>query len=120
MTVRRVAFEYRSPHRVVDGGCGLWPPRYGCYIEYMTTNTSTDFRIDVRIVDTVDNQGLVCEHCQDEPVMVTLYLPVDSGEAVNGECCTSCMVSVIDATPYLETTHNVVAEVARDATNRPF
>lgn len=91
----------------------------------MTTNTATEYRISVRIVDQVDNQGDVCEHCQEDPIMVTLYLPIGSDvdrhvETRNAECCTSCLVAVVDSTDYLEASHTIVAEVAHAATSRPF
>jgi hypothetical protein len=92
----------------------------------MLTNVATaasTYSLSVRVVDHVDNEGMICGHCGEAPVQVTLYLPIGEGRNVditNEETCTACMIPVLDTTDYLEATHTITVEVARLATLRPF
>lgn len=86
------------------------------------TQTSL-YSLSVHVVDHVDNEGSVCNHCGEAPIQVTLYLPIGDGNRVDIETvdtCRACMLPVLDSTDYLETTHSITVEVARSATLRPF
>jgi hypothetical protein len=98
----------------------------------MTTAKGTRYDLSVRIVEHVDDEGEPCGFCSDFPsepyspigrvlvqAYVTLGEPVEHRDAMI-ESCLSCLIPVLDSTPYLDTDRTIIVEVARSASRRPF
>lgn len=81
----------------------------------------TSLRLQVYVVDfllMISNGA--CQHCLEAPVQCNAWVPIEGGDRDIVESCTGCLVTVLDATPYLEDTETITVEVARSATVRPF
>jgi hypothetical protein len=73
----------------------------------------SELDLTLRPVDTTDNQGEPCQHCQTtgHQNMVTIYGFDTNGERTTGDCCVYCIAAV--AAEYFSPLYGLVAEVAR-------
>lgn len=82
-----------------------------------------DYQIMMYVVDGLTCQSTDhCPHCvlEGSSVQANAWLPTGDGQHEFMECCMSCLVPVIDSTPWVDTTQPITVEVDRGATARPF
>ena len=68
-----------------------------------------EYCIRYRIVKSVDNQGEICQFCQERTIQANVYVRLMDGDEETAETCTGCVLPVIDG--HLDTDPSYIVTV---------